>query len=493
MAESNRNASIKKSSLKGGAITISAQAVTVVAQLLTTAVLARLLTPHDYGLIAMVLSVTAFAGLFKDLGLSAAAIQRKGLSAEQKSNLFWLNSGFGFVLSLAVAGCAPLVVLFYGRPELLWVTYILAANFFLAGVSAQPFAMLTKEMRFGSIATISTLSMFVNFIASICLAVMGYSYWALVWGSIAGNIARLILVFCFHPFVPGPWYFRVGTRKLLGFGANVTGFNFVNYFARNLDNILIGRFLGTEALGVYSKAYQLLMFPIINLRSPINIVTFPSLSKLQDKPPLVREYYFQSVFVVALLTMPLMAFLHVHAEPIIHIMLGDQWLSATEVFEILAIVGLVQPVVSMRGSLLLSLGMPQRHLRIGTTAAILLSVCFAIGINWGVVGVAWAYVFYTFVAIVPLNIWTTNGTPVHWTDLFRAVATPILLAACFWVLAYSLQSIVQNDASSFLKVVYGSFLLLSFSLLVFTLLPSLKGFRRDIFRYLAKTKSRAGS
>jgi PST family polysaccharide transporter len=144
--------------------------------------------------------------------------------------------------------------------------------------------MMVRSMLFGRMGLVNVLSIAVTFAVSVTLARLGFSFWSLAWGHVAGAAARTALTWWFSPFLPGLWKNGVGTRSLVNFGVNVTGFNIINYFSRNLDNILIGKFAGADALGIYGRAYQLMLFPIQNLRGPIDAVTYPALCRLQDRP-----------------------------------------------------------------------------------------------------------------------------------------------------------------------------------------------------------------
>lgn len=403
---------------------MGSQGISIVIQLISTVVLARLLTPEDYGVIAMVMAVTAFAGLFRDLGLSAAAIQRRSLPHSLQSNLFWLNVAMGAFLTGIVAACAPLVARFYGRPELTAVTLALSVTFLVSSLGTQHSARLVREMQFGRKAVASIGGALVGLVISITLALHGYSYWALVLGNLAGTVVATVLLYVFAPFWPGLPTLGTGIRDMLKFGANITAFDFVNYFHRNLDNVLIGRFWGVEALGLYGRAYALLMFPVNAIRGPINAVAFPGMSRLQDHPEAFRNYYVKVTSVVALLTMPTTVFLYGHSERIIRLMLGEQWVGSAPIFSWLALAAFSQPVAGLSGSLLLSLGRGSRYLHCGLFNALVLSACFVIGISWGPIGVAMAYAIGNYVILYPWLKWALKDSPVQPKDVVRAAAYP---------------------------------------------------------------------
>ncbi|MFG6637677.1 lipopolysaccharide biosynthesis protein [Sulfitobacter sp. 1A12126] len=415
---------LNRRSKRGGMITIGSQAVTMLMQLTSTVVLARMLTPDDYGVMGMVLSVVALAAIFKDLGLSSAAIQKQNLTVEHQTNLFWINSVFGLLLSGVVFAVAPAVAWFFGRPELTGMTWVLSLTFIFAGLGAQHNSMIVRNMQFGHQGIINVASIAVTFMVSVSLAALDFGFWSLAWGHVAGAAGRTALAWSFSPFFPGLWKRRVGTKELLHFGANVTGFNFVNYFSRNLDNVLIGKFAGADALGIYGRAYQLMMLPIQSLRGPIDAVTFPVLCKLQDKPEEWRRYHIQTLKVIAFLSMPLVAWMFLISSPLIIGLLGEQWAHVIPIFKILAIVAFVQPTSSMIGSALLSVGNTKRYFMHGVVVSPILAIAFAVGIIWGAEGVAWAYVAVIYVTLVPLLASTYRDTSVMVRDFFYSISIP---------------------------------------------------------------------
>jgi PST family polysaccharide transporter len=415
-----------RKSVRGGIFTIGSQAANFGIQLTSTVILARLLTPDDYGMLAMVMTVTAFAGLFRDLGLSSAAIQKKELTHPQQSNLFWLNVGMGLALTILVAALAPLVARFYGRPELTHVTMALSFTFLLGSLSTQHGARLVREMQFGRQAVCGIFGNLTALAVSIVLAIGGYSYWALVWGNLFGGVVITIMLLTLAPFRPSLPSRGTGLREMLKFGANVTAFDLVNYFQRNLDNLLIGRFSGSGPLGLYSRAYSLLMFPINAIRGPINAVAFPALSKLQDSPAEFRTYFLNTTSIIAWLSMPLTAFIFIASAPLVEFLLGKEWSGVSIIFSYLAIAAFIQPAAGFVGSLVLSLGQGRRYLQCGSFNAVVISIGFVIGIQWGPVGVAISYVICGYIVFYPWIWWALRESPVRFSDFLGACAFPAI-------------------------------------------------------------------
>ena len=421
-------AALKRQSVRGGAMTIGTQAISIAIQLTSTVILSRLLSPDDYGVLAMVMAITGVAGLFSQLGLSIAAVQKRGLTHALQTNLFWMNAAVGGLLTTIVAAASPLVAAFYHKPELTRVTAILATSFLFGSLSTQHGAMLVREMRFGRKAIASITASILGLVLTTVLAALGYGYWALVWGGLATTISGSMLLFILSPFLPGLPSKGTGVRNMLRFGANITAFDLINYCHRNLDNILIGKVWGADALGLYARAYSLLMLPIDSVRGPIAAVAFPALSKLQNEPVAFRSYYLKTTSLIALLSMPLSAFCFVSSRSIIEMTLGKHWLGASPIFSYLTLAAFIQPASGFAGSLLLSLGQGRRYFWCGLFNAIILSVCFVIGVRWGAIGVALGYSIGNYVVLYPWLWWAFRESPVSFEDVVRACAYPAAIS-----------------------------------------------------------------
>lgn len=433
---------LKGRSVRGGAVTLTSSMASVIIHMASVVIMARLLTPEDFGVIAMVTAVTAFAGLFKELGLSSATIQKDKINHGQVSTLFWINTGVGIVIMLIIASLAPAVAWFYQRPELTAVTLALSITIPLTSLGTQHRALLTRQMRFGSLAMINITTLLASLGVGVLVALHGGRYWALVgssWTQCAGNtLGAWVAGFRFRP----SWVVRgSGVRELLHFGASITAFDIVNYFHRNLDNVLIGRVWGAEQLGLYSRAYALLMLPITNLRGPLNRVAMPAMSGLQGDAKRFRGYYTKYCSFLAFLSMPLVGFLYAGSDRVISLLLGAKWLDASPLFGILALAAFIQPVASLRGLVLLAYGQGGRYFRWGLINAIVTVCGFACGLPWGAKGVAIGYSLVTYMILHPSLIYVFKGTPVRVPDFYRAIARPCvasIVMACSGMLVLGL-------------------------------------------------------
>ena len=417
---------LKRKSIRGGVVSVFSTGIAIVVQLASTVVLGRLLSPEEYGIMAMVMAVTAFAGLFRDFGLSSASIQQKELSQAQQSNLFWLNTAVGAVLTLGLMATSPLVAGFYGKPGVRDVSLLLSFNFLIGSLGTQCGVTLLRKLEFGKKAGAEIAGSIMGLAVSIVLALNGLGYWALAWGAVVSAMATTTFLFLVSGFRPGLPQQEKGMRAMLRFGISITTFDFINYFHRNVDNILVGRFCGTEALGYYSRAYSLLMLPITAIRNPILSVGFPAMSRLQNEPENFRAYYLRLVRLMALGAMPLTAFLFIGARPIVHLALGTKWDPICPIFALLAAVAFVQPVITLWAIVVQSRGLGKRYVQMGMFNACCSVVGFGIGLRWGPVGVAAGYVVATYLSAVPLLYLAYEGTALRLLDFFENIASPAI-------------------------------------------------------------------
>jgi len=420
--------------IRGGAFTIGSQASQFVIRLLTTMVMARILTPRDYGLIGMVTVVTGFLIIFKDIGLSRATIQRAVLTHDEASTLFWINGGVGVCIALLTMAIAPVIARFYGEPSLTNITIALACGFLVSGFSVQHQALLRRRMRFGILAASDVFAMTLAGIVGITMAVEHMSYWAIVGNQLTLTISGAILAWVVCRWRPS-WPKRsTRVREMLAFGGNITGFTVMNYFSRNTDDLLIGRFWGSQQLGLYAKAYQLLLFPLNQINLPIGGVAVPTLSRLVDEPERYRAAFARTLDKIVMITMPLVAFLMVTSDWLIAVVLGPQWTGAAKIFMCLAIAGFIQPIGYTTGWLFQSQDRTNELLKWGVVSSLLAVGSIAAGIHWGAEGVAKSYALTSAFISTPINLWWVGRRgPVRTLDFYRTsapFAVSAIVAGC---------------------------------------------------------------
>jgi O-antigen/teichoic acid export membrane protein len=420
---------------RGAAFTLGAQAGQLVVGLLATAVLARLLTPPDFGLVGMVLAITGLISLVGDLGMSTATIQREQIDHAQVTGLFWINIVLGFVLALLTALLAPGVAWFYGEPKLTGITLVLAAGFVASGASVQHMALLRRSMLFGRVVAVQFAAQVAAAVTAIVMAAWGAGYWALVGRTLAAPLVSFVGFWLLCDWRPSLFVRGTPLRELLRFGGHLTGFSLLNYFGRNADNILIGRFHGTHELAIYEKGYGLFMMPLQQVNGPAGAVTIPALSRLASDPERYRKAYLRVLEKVTLVSTLIAAFTIGTADWLVAVLLGSQWTETSGILRALALSALVQPISNTTGWLFISQGRSRELFRwgiIGTSVSIL---SFVVGLRWGALGVALAYSIGGIILRLPLLIWlVTRSGPVRARHMLGA-AGPAILASVVGLVA----------------------------------------------------------
>jgi len=431
-------ADLREASVQGGAITMAAQALRFFMQMGCTMVMARLLSPRDFGLVAMATSFTGFLATFKDMGLSTATVQSRRITHPQLSSLFWINACIGLLLAALTGAVGPLLAWFYGRPQLIAISLVLGSVFLFNGLTIQGEALLKRRMRFGTLAALDLAALGAGILVAVLSAWLGIGFWALVIFSLVPAVCLACgttIAARWRPSLPTR---RSEIRHLLRFGGRMTGFNIVNYFARNLDNVLIGKFCGAHALGLYSRAYSLLMLPVLRINAPATSVALPVLSRLQDDAEKYASYYYRGLSFLVFFSMPAVAFLFLCADQVILVVLGEQWMDSVKIFRALGPAALVGTFNVASGWAYVSLGHVRRQFHAVIVRSVFIVAAFAVGITWGALGVAVAYSAAVCLAQGPYLMVCFRNTPLNLAGLARALWRPATASITAALLLFAL-------------------------------------------------------
>ena len=420
---------LKERTVRGGVLTLTSQGTQFVLQTVSTVVLARLLTPAEFGLVAMVTAVTGLASAFADFGLSEATIQSDDISHDQVSMLFWINLAVGLGLMVITAALGPLLSWFYREPRLTNIALVMSLMFFFGGLRVQPNALLRRQMRFGAMAVRDITAYVIAVPAAILMARKGAGYWALVAMPFILNFIQMALSWLMVRWTPSLPRRDVSVRSMLAFGGNVSASYLVTSLNRSADGALVGWYWGAGPLGLYSRAYNLLMLPVRQLSAPAGSVAVPAFSRLQGDPERFARYYLRCASLMMWICSPLFGFLFVAAGPVIALALGRQWGEAAPVFKILAISALAQLFLEMSIWMLVSRGLGGRLLLLLLVISPMLIGSFLVGLPYGIKGVALAGALAQ-VAILPWMLqYTFRGTNLTLRRLGQAILYPVGL--CF--------------------------------------------------------------
>jgi PST family polysaccharide transporter len=480
---------IKERTVRGGFARICAQAINFLLRVGSLMVLARLLDPEDFGLVAMVTVVTGVFGLFKTAGLSIATVQRVTITEEQLSTLFWINMLVGVLLALLSLASAPVLAAFYREPRLFWVTVALAAGFVFNAAGVQHSALLQRQMRLASLAAREIISQLVSTAVGIGMAWGGCGYWALVGMTVIEPAASSVCLWVATAWVPGIPRRKVGILSMIRFGSTVTLNGLVVYIAYNFEKVLLGRFWGADALGLYGRAYQLINIPTDNLNSAIGGVAFSAMSRLQDDPNRLKRYFLNSYSLVLAMTIPITIACALFADDIIFVLLGSKWKDASLIFRLLAPTILAFALINPLGWLLVSLGFVGRSLKIALVISPLVIAAYFMGLPYGPRGVAFAYSAVMTLWLVPHIAWCIHGTMISARDILQVIRQPLISGIVAAVFSFAVQFFCGQSLSPFPRLVLGGVVLIGVYLWMLLYAMGQKAFYLDLFRGLRRRSS----
>ena len=404
------------------------QASRIILQLVSLFVLSRLLQPSEYGLLAMATVATNFAFLLRDMGTGAAVVQKENLTEETTSTVFWLNVGMGLFLALALVIASPFLAIYFRIDRLAPVLCLLSIVFPITSASAVHQSLLERRSGFKTMARIEIVSSLVGLVVAITLALLGFGVYSLVWNMLASSICSSLQLRATSTWRPKKIWDMVELRSLWGFSGNLTGFNFINFFARNADSMVIGRVLGSVQLGIYSQAYKVMMFPLQNMTYVASRALFPVMSRQQGERDKMAQLYFRSLGLIATLTAPLMAGLWLLREPFVAIALGKQWGQVPIVLAWLAPVGFLQSLISTTGSVFMATGRTDLMMRLGLLGTVLQVGSFFIGVNWGIEGVACCYLIANILNGIPCFYFALQQLNLNLLGLLKQIWQPVLFS-----------------------------------------------------------------
>jgi O-antigen/teichoic acid export membrane protein len=350
--------SIKNQAVKSAKWTLAASVVTSLVSFVQLAVLARLLTPDDFGVLAMATIAIGFAQMFGDFGFSNAIIYYREVSEKQLSSCFWLNIFLGFSLFLLLFFISPFISIFYNEPELIAVLPWVAANLFIASLGHLHQSLMQKEMKFKPLSVIEIISSMIGLVVSVSLAVSGQGIFSLIYGQLSTSLVKSLLLFfsggkCWQPSF---FFSFVEIKPMISFSAYQVAERTVNYFGARLDQLIIGIVAGSHVLGMYSLAYNLVMLPISKINPVLMKVAFPLFSKVQDDNQAIKRGYFYILKLVSMINFPILLGMLVVASSLVPYIFGDKWTDAVVFVQLLSIVALLRSVGNTVGAILLAKG-----------------------------------------------------------------------------------------------------------------------------------------
>lgn len=473
---------LKQRALRGGFAKMCAQAANYALRIGSLMVMARLLSPRDFGLVGMVTAFTGVLSLFRDFGLSAATVQRVDITEHQMSTLFWINLLVGTILSLMTAAVAPFAVAFYHEPHLFWVTIAVGSSFLFNSAGVQHSALLQRQMRFTALATIDVVSWAGSTLIGIILAVAGFGYWALVGAAVSLPVVGTLCMWFATRWIPGRPRKGIELHSMMRFGGGLTLTGLIVYVAYNFEKVLLGRFWGAEVVGLYGRAYQLSTIPTDNLNSAVGEVAFSALSRVRNDLPRFRNYFLKGYSLVLTLTIPITIAVALFSPDLISVLLGPKWKEAAPIFRLLAPTILVFAVINPIGWLIFSLGMIRRSLKVAMVLAPLVICSYVMGLPYGPKGVAFAYSAVMILWVVPHVAWGVHGTMISLRDIALAASRPLVSGTVAGAVAFAAQFLCGQSLSPLPRLILGSAVLIGAYVLMLFYVMGQKSLYLNLFR-----------
>jgi O-antigen/teichoic acid export membrane protein len=439
----------------------TSQGLLQVSRVVVAVILARLLSPHDYGIAGMAIVFSSLGLVFADVSLGAALVQRRSLSDDDRSTVFWTSTTAGAVFTLAGIALSGPIASFYGEPEVQPLFAALSLTFVVSSLATTQEALLVREMKFRSLEIRMIAGAFVGAVVGIGAASAGYGAWAIIWQQLAIALTSTTLIWIVSPWRPQLRFSRASLRNLGGFSANVFGQRLLYYLHRHADNLLIGRFLGASALGVYTVAYNVMLVPFSRIAGPIQEVLFPAFSRMQDDPQRIAGLWVRATRVVGAVSVPALVGLVIVAPDFVDTVLGRRWSEAAPLIQVLAWVGLLQSLQTINSNILQALDRTATLLRFSVVFFAVHLAGFVIGLQWGVLGVAVAYAV-TSTLVEPLYMWLTarvlrvSPLIMVW-GLAGVIQATVVMAGCLVAVRLALEHAnVQPDHRLFVAIAVGA-------------------------------------
>ncbi len=458
---------LKQKTISGVAWNTAGKLSNQILQFVLSVILMRLLLPSDYGLIAMAMVLIGFANLFGEFGFSSALIQNQSITEKHKSSIFWINVVIGSALSLLVFIFAEKLAGFYENEKLILVIKYLSFSFIISSFSIVPSALLQKDMNYSSINKIEVSIVFLSGIVSVYMALNGWGVMSLVFQNLAMLLFKVPMAFIASRWYPKNIFSMSSIKDLFSYSAYLSGFNFINYWARKSDDLLIGKFMGADNLGIYSRAYTLMLIPISQVISLVSNVMFPAFSLIQHDKERVKRIYLSVMQVLAFITFPLMIGLFVTADNFVIGIFGEKWSEVIPVIQILAFVGVLQTLANPTGWIYTSQGKTNWMFWWGVFGSGSVVIAIIIGVVIGsIYSVATAYLIINVILTYPVIRIPGKLINMTFTEVVKKVFPTFIISLIMAALVYFVGTILPEGIKESVKLIVQ----VSFGIIIYMLI-----------------------
>ena len=405
-------------------------------QFLVMLVLARLLSPAEFGLLGMLSLFIALAGSIVDSGFGSALIQRKEITEADKSSVFLFNAAMGVLMALTISSAAPWIARFYREPVLLPLTRLMALNLFIGSFGVVQVALLTRNLDFRTPCKAGIVAMVVSGTSAVWMAWRGYGVWSLAAQSVIYTTVSTGLIWAFCPWKPGLRFRIESLRSLFGFGSRLLASGLLNTFFDRIQLVVIGKAFSAAALGFYTRAFSTQQFPVSFLSAVVNRVTFPIFSQLSHNRDSVRLAAQRALVSIMLPTLPMMLGLAVVARPLVLVLFGEQWLPCVPYLRVLGIAGALWPLHVMNLDVVMAVGRSDLVLRLEIAKKVLIGIGLLATFRISVMAMVWAFLIVS-IACVFLNTHYSKlligyGVVEQFVDFAPYAVISLLTSALAW-------------------------------------------------------------
>jgi PST family polysaccharide transporter len=433
-------------------------------------VLARLLAPETFGLVALASVFLSFVQLFLDQGFTEALVQRQQLDPEHLDTAFWTNLGISFLLTVFGIGTAGLIAELLNQPELTSIIRWLSFSFLFAALSGVQESIFRRNLAFKALAVRSLVAVIAGGLIGVAMALMGYGVWSLVGQQLVNSFVQVLVLWWTSDWRPRLKVSSKHFRELFSFGINVLGIRVLDFFNRRTDDLLIGYFLGPVALGYYTIAYKILLMMTQLLTSVTDQVAIPTFSRLQQEPEQMRHAFYKVTQLTSLISFPAYFGLVALAPELVRVVFGPQWLPSIPVMQILAFIGILHSVYWFNATVIVAMGKPFWKLILNFVNATASVVSFPLVVRWGIVAIAAAYVIFSYL-LAPLELWMVNRLIcLNLTTYFRQYVAPLTasltMVGAIWVVKYFCSSLISVYALLAICILLGSAVYVTMILLI---------------------------
>jgi len=419
--ENRPYAGLGRASLRSGVTVVAARGLNTFVQLGSTILLARLLSPYDFGLVAMVLAVVGFAPMLIDFGTSEASTQKTHITQGEVSALFWLGMTISVALTVVLAGASGFIAQFFGEPSLTGIVLVSSLTLMMGAISNQHYALMRRAMQFRQIAMIDISANVIGSVVSVVMALTGWDYWSLVAKPIVTSVLTAALVWMSCPFMPGRPRLTSDVKELVRFGAGVAGFTMTDYLARSADRVALGYFYGAGPLGYFQNAFTIYSNLLNILTEPLHNIAASGLSKLRNDLDELKRSWTAALSSLSFVSSAAFAVLAVTGQDFVVILLGPKWAPAGPLLCIFAIRGIAHSIERTMGWIHVAAGRSDRWMRWGVFSAVFQLLALAAGLPFGVIGVTIAYTIAMFGLSLPALVYAGRPVGIGARDVLQAV------------------------------------------------------------------------